>query len=142
MSWIQAITALIANTISVKLSSKNQRGAPFRTVVDAHRHHRHTSVMDSQVVIQRLNRNKTGLQALGLKQLSLFGSTARGDATAASDIDLAVTLDEGARIDLFRFAAISERLSQMLDAKVDLVIEPARNARMQSEIDRDRLRVF
>ena len=126
----------------MKHSSENRSGAPFRTVVDAHPRHRHTLTMDSQAVIRRLNRNKTGLQALGLKQLSLFGSTARGDATAASDVDLAVTLDEGARIDLFRFAAISERLSQMLDAKVDLVIEPARNARMQSEIDRDRLRVF
>jgi uncharacterized protein len=98
--------------------------------------------MDAQTVIQRLSRNKPGLQALGLKRLSLFGSTARGEATPASDIDLAVTLGEGARIDLFRFAAISEQLSRLLDAKVDLVVEPARNPRMQGEIDRDRLRVF
>ena len=98
--------------------------------------------MDRQAVIKRLIRNKPGLQALGLKQLSLFGSTARGEASVSSDVDLAVTLDEGARIDLFRFAAISERLSQMLDAKVDLVVEPARNLHMQTEIDRDRLRVF
>ena len=98
--------------------------------------------MDRQAVIHRLSRNKRGLQALGLKRLSLFGSTARGDAGPASDVDLSVTLDEDAGIDLFRFAALSEQLSKMLDAKVDLVVEPARNPRFQREIDRDRLRVF
>lgn len=99
-------------------------------------------LMDQQTVIDRLNGNKASLQALGLAHLSLFGSTARGEASPDSDVDLAVTLDEDAGIDLFRFAAISEQLSRMLDAKVDLVVEPARNARMQAQIDRDRLRVY
>ena len=112
------------------------------TVVDARQAGRQSAAMDRQAVIHRLSRNKRGLQALGLKQLSLFGSTARGDAGPASDVDLAVTLDEDARIDLFRFAALSEQFSKMLDAKVDLVIEPARNPHFQREIDRDRLRVF
>ena len=98
--------------------------------------------MDRQTALRRLNRNKASLQALGLKRLSLFGSTARNEASDASDIDLAVTLDETAKIDLFRFAAISEQVAQVLDAKVDLVVEPARNPRMQAEIDRDRVRVY
>ena len=98
--------------------------------------------MDRQVIIDRLKGNQASLQALGLRRLSLFGSTARGEESAASDVDLAVTLDEAAKIDLFRFAAISEQLSRLLDAKVDLVVEPARNPRMQAEIDRDRLHVY
>ncbi|OYW44397.1 MAG: DNA polymerase III subunit beta [Sphingomonadales bacterium 32-68-7] len=98
--------------------------------------------MDRQTVLHRLNGNKDRLQALGLKRLSVFGSTARGDAAAHSDVDLAVTLDEDARIDLFRFAAISEQVSRILGVPVDLVVEPARNPRMQAQIDRDRLRVY
>ena len=98
--------------------------------------------MDRQTVIRRLTSNKTRLQALGLKRLSVFGSTARGDSRAQSDVDLAVVLDEDAGIDLFRFAAISEQVSRMLDMPVDMVIEPARNARMQAMIERDRVRVF
>ena len=98
--------------------------------------------MDRAAVIRRLKRNKTRLQALGLARLSLFGSLARGEATAASDIDLAVTLDEAAGIDLFRFAAISEQVARMLGAPVDLVVEPARTARMQAQIDRDRALVY
>ena len=98
--------------------------------------------MDRDTALSRLKRNKASLRALGLERLSLFGSTARGEASSASDIDLAVTLDQSAGIDLFRFAAISEQLARMLGAKVDLVVEPARNPRLQEQIDRDRLRVY
>jgi uncharacterized protein len=98
--------------------------------------------MDRQSVIKRISDNKAALQAIGLKRVSLFGSTARGDATQISDVDLAVTLDEEAAIDLFRFAAMSEKLSRLVGARVDLVVEPARNRRVQAEIDRDRVRVY
>lgn len=93
-------------------------------------------------ILDCLKRNEAGLTALGLQHVSLFGSVARGDASDASDVDLAVTLDAAAGIDLFRFAALTEQVSRMLDAKVDLVVEPARSARMQAEIDRDRVLVY
>jgi predicted nucleotidyltransferase len=98
--------------------------------------------MDAQSVIERLVSQKAALEALGLSHLSLFGSTARGQAAEGSDIDLAVTLDPDAEMDLFRFAAIGEHLARMLGQQVDLVVEPARSGRMQAEIDRDRLRVY
>lgn len=98
--------------------------------------------MDRHTILHRLKDNQRRLQALGLKRLSIFGSTARGDARADSDVDLAVMVDEDAGIDLFRFAAISEQVSRMLGMPVDMVIEPARNARMQALIERDRVRVF
>ena len=98
--------------------------------------------MDPQAVIDRLRQNQSRLEVLGLARVSLFGSTARGQAMAGSDVDLAVTLDEAAGIDLFRFAAISEQVRNLLGVAVDLVVEPARNARIQAQIDRDRLRVY
>ena len=98
--------------------------------------------MERDAAIARIEHDKTNLRALGLARLSLFGSTARGEASPESDVDLAVTLDRSAGIDLFRFAAISEQLARMLGVKVDLVVEPARNPRLQARIDRDRLRVY
>ena len=38
--------------------------------------------------------------------------------------------------------AISEQVRTLLGVAVDLVVEPARNARIQAQIDRDRLRVY
>jgi predicted nucleotidyltransferase len=98
--------------------------------------------MDRQTVIDRLSEHERELRALGVKSLALFGSTARGESGRASDVDLAATFDEAARIDLLDFVGIQERLSELLDVPVDLVGEPARKARLQAEIDRDRVRVF
>lgn len=103
---------------------------------------RQIRAMDRQSAIRRVSENAVALKAIGLKRVSLFGSTARDDADVQSDVDLAVTLDDNARIDLFRFAAMSEEVSRLLGAKVDMVVEPARNPRMQAEIDRDRVRVY
>jgi len=98
--------------------------------------------MDRQTVIERLTGHERELRALGLKSLALFGSTARGESRPDSDVDLAATFDEAARVDLFDFIGIQERLSELLNVPVDLVGEPARKARLQAEIDRDRVHVF
>ena len=52
--------------------------------------------MEREVAIARLESNQASLRALGLARLSLFGSTARGEASPESDVDLAVTLDRSA----------------------------------------------
>ena len=51
----------------------------------------------------------------------LFGSVARGDATADSDIDLLVDFLPGCSSELMRVAGISEELSQLLGRRVDVV---------------------
>ena len=56
--------------------------------------------MEREAAIARLERNKASQCALRLARLSLFGSTARGEASPESDVDLAVTLDRAAGIDL------------------------------------------
>ncbi len=53
----------------------------------------------------------------------LFGSVARGDATAASDIDLLVDLLPGSGNDLLRVAGVAEELSQILGVRVDVVAQ-------------------
>ena len=51
----------------------------------------------------------------------LFGSVARGDATATSDVDRLVRLLPAGGNELLRVAGIAEELSQLLDHHVDLV---------------------
>jgi uncharacterized protein len=98
--------------------------------------------MNREAVISKLKSEQADLTASGLAQISLFGSTARGEANENSDIDLAVVLDRSKKLGLFRFAEISDRLCQLLDARVDVIVEPTRNPRLQEEIDRDRVRVY
>lgn len=98
--------------------------------------------MEPSAILSRLRAEEPRLRAMGVSGLSLFGSTARGEAGPASDVDLAVTFQPAAHVGLFRFAALSAELSELLNVPVDLVGEPARTSRFQAQIDRDRLRVF
>lgn len=93
-------------------------------------------------VLKRLRAHEPELREMGIKRLSLFGSVARAEAGAESDIDLAAELDHARGIDLLDFAQINLRLSELLGAEVDLVSEPARKPGFQAEIDRDRVDAF
>lgn len=62
-------------------------------------------------------------RAQGVKRIGVFGSAARGEATAQSDIDLLVDLSP--HISLLQFAALERRLSEALGRKVDLLTEAA-----------------
>ncbi len=77
------------------------------------------------------------LRPAGIRHLSLFGSTARGEAGAESDVDLAVELDREAHIGLFGLDGIGSRISEILGRKVDLIPEPMEKRRLQENIDRD-----
>jgi len=93
-------------------------------------------------VIATLRAHEAELRRAGIRHLSLFGSVARGDAEATSDVDLAAELDPDARIGLFALGALERRLANLLGRKVDLLPEPVEKPRLQGKIDRDRRRAF
>jgi predicted nucleotidyltransferase len=98
--------------------------------------------MDRQTAIDRLVSHEPELRALGLESLALFGSTARGEAGPDSDVDLVVRLDRSQAIGLFRFAAIRERIEDLLGVSVDLLAEPIEKDRLRARVERDRVLVF
>jgi predicted nucleotidyltransferase len=81
---------------------------------------------------------------MGIEQLSLFGSVARGEQTDRSDVDLAVRFGSTTRASMgvFEFLELREIIADLLGRPVDLVSEPARRPRFQQKIDRDRVLVF
>lgn len=68
----------------------------------------------------------------GVQRLGLFGSYVRGRQRKKSDIDILVTFNRD--IDLFVFLDLRKYLESQLQAKVDLVMEPALKPAMGKRI--------
>jgi predicted nucleotidyltransferase len=95
--------------------------------------------------ISELRAHEPELRAAGVIGLSLFGSTARGEANP-SDVDIAVRLADNfshGGFDYFgRLEDLEQQLSALLGCKVDVVEEPVHKQRFQEEINRDRALAF
>ncbi len=61
----------------------------------------------------------------GVKEIGIFGSYVRGEQENRSDIDILVSFEETARIDLIKFVELENYLSELLGVKVDLVMKSA-----------------
>lgn len=99
--------------------------------------------MDRNDVISRLQGAWEGLRSrYGLHSLSLFGSLARSDDGAASDVDILVAFEPGARVTLMTLASLKCALEDTLMAPVDLVEDhPRLRPSFRHAIEKDLLRV-
>jgi uncharacterized protein len=100
--------------------------------------------MDRNTALGIIKRHQDELKALGVVSLSLFGSTARDEASEESDVDVAVRL-EGVPSGFAYFGrldVIQRRLSEVLNTRVDVIEEPVARAKIQEQIDRDRCIAF
>lgn len=69
----------------------------------------------------------------GVESLAVFGSVARGEAEASSDVDLLVRFC-AAPPGLFEYVRLERHLSELLDHRVDLVMESALKPRLRARI--------
>lgn len=96
--------------------------------------------MDRQHVLDLLSRSKDELQArFGVTRLALFGSTARGEASNASDVDILVSFDGPATSQ--RYFGVQFFLEDLLDCPVDLVTDKALRGELRPYIERERVDV-
>jgi predicted nucleotidyltransferase len=78
----------------------------------------------------------------GVARLSVFGSTARNEATEQSDLDLLVSFLESKRIGLWEFIALEDKLTQAAKHKVDLVSESALSPHRSEGVLRDKQLIY
>ena len=68
----------------------------------------------------------------GARHIRIFGSTVRGEQTAASDIDLLVEMEPGrSLIDLM---SLEEELEELLGTPVDVVTEAALSPKIRDRV--------
>jgi predicted nucleotidyltransferase len=86
-----------------------------------------------------LREHDAGLKRLRVAALSLFGSVARDEARADSDVDLLVDFEGATSFDAYM--AVKNYLEDILGCRVDLVMRKALKDRARPAIERDAVRV-
>ena len=93
-------------------------------------------------ILDRLREHEDELHRRGVKRVALFGSAARGDARADSDIDLMVDIDPNARIDLFAYVGIVQYLEDLFPVRVDVANHAKLKPLARPKIERDAIYAF
>src|SRR5437870_4724048 len=69
--------------------------------------------MDKDLIITKLREHAPELREAGLIHLRVFGSVARGDANANSDVDLLADFDKSKRVTLVTMGNLESRLADL-----------------------------
>jgi predicted nucleotidyltransferase len=92
--------------------------------------------MQRDEVLTALREYEPELRAAGIVRLSLFGSTARDEARADSDVDLLAAFDSAHGLSLLDVIRIENRIADLLRRSVDLVEEGTLGQRVSREVVR------
>lgn len=90
----------------------------------------------------RLRPLEQRLRQKGVSALYLFGSTARGEADEASDLDLLFEYVPDRGFSLFDQAGLQVELSELLDTKVDFIPRKGLRDRIRQRVEDEMVQVF
>jgi uncharacterized protein len=93
-------------------------------------------------VLRILHEEAPSLRALGITQLNLFGSMARGEAGPQSDVDLLVDLAPEAPFGFFDLMDVQERLGGRLGRTVNVAFVSTLRPWLRERIEEDRIGIF
>ena len=97
--------------------------------------------MKRDEAISRLQQHEADLKRLGVERLYLFGSTARGEATDESDVDLFFDYEKG-KLGLFELMDVKEYAASMLGRKTDIMTRDRLLKMLRQNIEASAVRVF
>jgi predicted nucleotidyltransferase len=98
--------------------------------------------MKSQDIIDILRRNADTLRERGVKHAALFGSLARGEADAQSDIDILIDLDPAIRFDVFSYVGLKLYIEELFPGRVDVVNRAALKPYLREPVAADLIDAF
>jgi predicted nucleotidyltransferase len=93
-------------------------------------------------VIQRLRHHQGELEQLGVRQIFVYGSVARGDARAWSDVDLFADLADEERWNIIRWGHVLHRLEEILGRRVDFAARRSLPEDVRRRADAEAVAVF
>jgi uncharacterized protein len=98
--------------------------------------------VDLQHVLETLRAHESDLRQLGVAHAAVFGSVARGEANAESDIDVLVDLDENRPIGIFEYARMKLYINELLEGPSDVVNRRTLKPLLRSSVLHDAIHAF
>ena len=89
-----------------------------------------------------LQQSRTELIRRGVRRAALFGSTVRGEATAASDVDILLELDPAADLGVYEYVALARYIGEQFPVRVDVVNRATLKPHVRPSAERDALYAF
>jgi len=93
-------------------------------------------------VLARLRSSREELTRAGVVRLAVFGSVARGEITAQSDVDLMGDFDPSKRLNLFDMVGLELRLAEIVGARVELFDRKMLKLPIQLRAEREAVLAF
>ena len=97
--------------------------------------------MERSEVIAKLKQHEAELKRLGVEHLYLFGSTARGEARADSDVDLFFDHPEGS-LGLFELMDVKDTAARIVGRKTDIMTRRSLHPVLRKRIEASAVQVF
>jgi hypothetical protein len=98
--------------------------------------------MTKQDAIEILQRNQDALRARGIQHAALFGSLARGEARATSDVDVLIELDPTLKLDMFAYTGLKRFVAELFGGPVDVVNKDALKPHLRRPVAADAVYAF
>ena len=93
-------------------------------------------------VLRTLRTHESELRLRGVSHAAVFGSVARGEARADSDIDVLVELDGDRPMGIFEYAKLKLFINEHLDGAGDVVNRRTLKPLLRDNILRDAIHAF
>ena len=92
--------------------------------------------MKLEQALDTLRSAEQELRARGVRRAAVFGSTARGEQRADSDIDIAIELDDVISRTIYDYVEAKDAVAALFDEPVDVVNRAALKPHLRERVER------
>ena len=89
-----------------------------------------------------LRNAEPALRAKGIVHAGIFGSTARGEQRAGSDIDVLIDFDPSVPITVYDYVAVKNAIAKLFEQRVDVIDRRGLKPYLRQPVARDAVYAF